>query len=62
VVEKVFGWGKQARPIKQIKLRGVRRVDWLFRLVMVTHNLLRLQKLIGRRRVSPAELHRSFGG
>jgi hypothetical protein len=62
LVEKVLGWGKQARPIKQIKLRGVRRVDWLFRLVMVTHNLLRLQKLIGRRRVSPAELHRSFGG
>jgi IS5 family transposase len=46
LVEKVFGWGKQARPVKQMKLRGVRRVDWLFRLVMVTHNLLRLQKLI----------------
>ena len=40
------GWGKQARPVKQMKLRGVRRVDWLFRLVMAAHNLLRLQKLI----------------
>ena len=46
MVEKVFGWGKQARPVKQMKLRGVRRVDWLFRFVMATHNLLRLQKLI----------------
>jgi hypothetical protein len=46
LVEKVFGWGKQARPVKQMKLRGVRRVDWMFRFVMTTHNLLRLQKLI----------------
>jgi transposase-like protein DUF772/DDE family transposase len=46
LVEKVFGWGKQNRPVKQIKLRGVRRVDWMFRFVMATHNLLRLQKLI----------------
>ena len=46
LVEKVFGWGKQARPVKQVKLRGVGRVDWLFRLVMAAHNLLRLQKLI----------------
>lgn len=46
LVEKVFGWGKQARPVKQVKLRGLRRVDWLFRLVMAAHNLLRLQKLI----------------
>jgi transposase len=46
LVEKVFGWGKQARAVKQMKLRGLRRVDWMFRLVMATHNLLRLQKLI----------------
>jgi hypothetical protein len=29
-----------------VKLRGVRRVDWLFRLAIPAHNLLRLQKLI----------------
>src|SRR5664279_2146209 len=46
LVEKVFGWGKQARPMKQVKLRGQRRVDWLFRLVVTAQNLLRLQKLI----------------
>jgi hypothetical protein len=45
MVEKVFGWGKRARPVKQMKLRGVRRVDWPFRFVMATHNLLRLEKV-----------------
>jgi transposase len=46
LVEKVFGWGKQARPMKQVKLPGRRRVEWLFRLVVTAQNLLRLQKLI----------------
>jgi len=32
--------------MKQVKLRGRRRVDWLFRLVVTAQNLLRLQKLI----------------
>lgn len=46
LVEKVFGWGKQGRALKQIKLRGQARVDWMFRLTMVAHNLLRMVKLI----------------
>jgi hypothetical protein len=46
LVEKVLGWGKQARPVKQMKLRGLRRADWMFRLAMATHSRLRLQKLI----------------
>ena len=46
LVEKVFGWGKNDRPVRRMKLRGVRRIDWLFRLVMAAHNLVRLQKLI----------------
>jgi hypothetical protein len=29
-----------------MKLRALRRIDWLFRLVMVAHNLVRLPKLI----------------
>jgi transposase len=45
LVEKVFGWAKQDR-IRQVKLRGRVRVDWLFQLVAAAHNLLRLQKLI----------------
>ena len=46
LVEKVFGWAKQDRAVRQIKLRGRARVDWLFRLVAAAHNLLRMQKLI----------------
>ena len=45
LVEKVFGWIKQDR-LRQIKLRGVRRVDWLFQLAAAAHNLLRMSKLI----------------
>jgi transposase len=46
LVEKVFGWVKQDRAARQVKLRGKARVDWLFRLLATTHNLLRMQKLI----------------
>ena len=40
LVEKVFGWAKQDRSARQVKLRGRARVDWLFQ-----H---------GRRRAQPA--------
>lgn len=46
LVEKSFGWMKQGRPIRQVKVRGLRRVDWLFRLAAAAHNLLRLSSLI----------------
>jgi transposase len=45
LVEKVFGWMKQDR-LRQIKLRGIKRVDWLFQLAAAAHNLLRMSKLI----------------
>ena len=45
LVEKVFGWMKQDR-LRQIKLRGLRRVNWLFQLAAAAHNLLRMSKLI----------------
>lgn len=46
LIEKVFGWGKQDRPVKQTKLRGEERVDWMFRLVMAGYNLVRMVKLL----------------
>ena len=46
LVEKVFGWAKQDRAVRQVKLRGRARVDWLFRMVAAAHNLLRMRKLI----------------
>jgi transposase len=33
LVEKVFGWGKLDSILRQVKVRGVRKVDWLFRLL-----------------------------
>jgi transposase len=45
LVEKSFGWLKQDR-LRQVKLRGLKRVDWLFRFAAAAHNLLRLSKLI----------------
>jgi transposase len=45
LVEKVFGWMKQDR-LRQIKLRGLSRVDWLFQLAAAAHNLLRMRKLV----------------
>jgi transposase len=46
LVEKVFGWMKQDRLARQVKLRGLVRVDWIFRLAAAAHNLLRLHKLV----------------
>jgi transposase len=46
LIEKVFGWGKQDRAVKQTKLRGHERVDWMFRLVMAGYNLVRMVKLL----------------
>jgi transposase len=45
LVEKVFGWMKQGR-LRQVKVRGLRPVDWLFQLAAATHNLLRMSRLI----------------
>ena len=46
LVEKVFGWAKLNSILRQVKVRGVRKVNWLFRLLATAANLLRLVKLI----------------
>ena len=45
LVENVFGWCKLDRVLRQVKLRGLRKVDWLLRLVMTAQNLLRMVSL-----------------
>ena len=45
LVEMVFGWGKGDSIMRKIKLQGVKRVDWLFRLLATAHNLVRMVKL-----------------
>jgi transposase len=49
LVEKGFGWLKQTGPLRQVKLRGIEKVDWLFVFSCAAHNLLRLPKLIEQR-------------
>lgn len=46
LVEKGFGWLKQTGPIRQVKLRGLPKVDWLFVFSCAAHNLLRLPRLM----------------
>ncbi len=54
LVEKGFGWLKQTGPLRQVKLRGLDKVDWLFVLSCAAHNLLRLPRLIAQQQ--PATL------
>ena len=46
LVEKGFGWLKQTGPLRQVKLRGVEKVDWLIVFSCAAHNLIRLPKLM----------------
>jgi hypothetical protein len=46
LVEKVFGWAKLDSVLRQVKVRGLKRVDWFYRLTMAAYNLLRIRRLI----------------
>ena len=46
LIERVFGWSKLDRPLRQVKLRGLDRVDWFYRLTIVAQNLVRMRRLI----------------
>jgi hypothetical protein len=46
LIERVFGWSKLDRPLRQIKLRGLKRVDWFYRLTIAVYNLVRMRRLI----------------
>jgi transposase len=46
LIERVFGWSKLDRPLRQVKLRGLDRVDWFYRMTIVAHNLVRMRRLI----------------
>lgn len=54
LVEKSFGWWKQTGPLRQVKLRGLEKVDWLFVFSCAAHNLLRLPRLMAQQQ--PARL------
>jgi transposase len=46
LIERVFGWSKLDRPLRQVKLRGLKRVDWFYRLTIAAYNLVRMRRLI----------------
>jgi hypothetical protein len=46
LVEKSFGWLKLTGPLRQVKYRGLEKVDWAFVFSCAAHNLLRLHKLM----------------
>jgi hypothetical protein len=48
LVEKGFGWPKQTGPIRQVKLRGLHKVDWLFVFNCAAHNLFRRPRLMAQ--------------
>lgn len=48
LVKKSFGWLKQTGPIRQVKLRGLHKVDWPFVFSCAAHNLCRLPRPIAR--------------
>ncbi len=48
LVEKSFGWLKQTGPLRQVKVRGLAKVDWVFVFSCAAHNLLRLPRLIAQ--------------
>ena len=48
LVEKGFGWLKQTGPVRQVKLRGLHKVDWLFVFSCAAHNLCRLPRLMAQ--------------
>lgn len=46
LIERVFGWAKLDRMLGQVKQRGLRKVDWLFRMAVAAYNLIRMRRLI----------------
>lgn len=45
-VEEVFGWLKTVGLLRMVKLRGVRRVGWLFTLAAAAYHLVRIRNLM----------------
>jgi transposase len=46
LIERVFGWAKLDRSLRQVKFRGLKRVDWFYRLAITAYNLVRMRRLI----------------
>lgn len=45
LIEQGFGWAKFVGPIRQVMVRGIRKVDQLFVMTMAVYNLVRMRTL-----------------
>ena len=45
LIEQGFGWGKFIGPIRQVMVRGIKKVDQLFVMTMAAYNLVRMRTL-----------------
>lgn len=45
-VEEIFGWLKTVGLLRKVRLRGVRRVGWLFTFAAAVYNLVRMRNLV----------------
>jgi transposase len=45
LIEKIFGWAKLDSILRQVKVRGVKKVNWLLQLLVTAGNMIRLVKL-----------------
>lgn len=44
-IEEAFGWGKLIGPLGKAMVRGLKKVDWLFKMTMAAYNMVRLRNL-----------------
>lgn len=45
LIEQGFGWAKTVGPIRQVMVRGLKKVDQMFVLTMTAYNLTRMRTL-----------------
>lgn len=53
LIEQGFGWAKFVGPIRQVMVRGIKKVDQLFVLTMAAYNLVRMRTLAEVRPLAP---------
>lgn len=53
LIEQGFGWAKFVGPIRQVMVRGIKKVDQLFVLTMAACNLARVRTLAEVRALAP---------
>jgi hypothetical protein len=47
LIEETFGWGKTIGPLRQVKVRGLTKIDRLCLLTYAAYNLVRMRNLVG---------------